>query len=376
MERVLLFDMVMKLISSVLLACLLMIASCVSGKQTPLEDTRIKASDARIVYIGRINKSNPDAPLFTYPGVQVVAGFEGTSLRMVAKPKSGFYMAQVDENEAFKVDYLSKEDSVFVLAEGLADAQHTVKLMYAIEGYELRPEFYGFILDPGKDLTEAPALPQRKIEFIGNSITCGYGIEADVATAPFTYETENHYYSFASLTARALQAQHLVVARSGIGIFRNYNGPYDGTPEGAMPAVYDYTNYDDQSQLWDFTQYQPDLVCINLGTNDASVGRFNQQKMREAYASFLQHVRGNYPHAKIVMMSGCMLNSFRNDAVKAQLDAVVAQAQRRGDNQVYRFDFEPQDGSLGYGASYHPSLKQQEKMANELVPFLKEIMGW
>ena len=366
----------MKKTSSFLLACLLMTVSCTARKQAPLEDTRINASDARIAYIGRINKTNPDAPLFTYPGVQIVAGFEGTSIRMVAKPKSGFFMAEIDNQEPVKVDYFSTEDSIAVLAQGLEDGKHKVKLMYAVEGYELRPEFYGFILDPGKDLTETPSLPQRKIEFIGNSITCGYGVEAEVATAHFSYDTENHFYSFAALTARALQAQHVVVARSGIGIFRNYNGPYDGTPDIAMPALYDYTNFDDKSQLWDYSQYQPDLVCINLGTNDASTGRFNQQKMREAYASFLQHIREKYPQAKIVMLSGCMLNGFRNDAVKTQLDAVVAQANRRGDNQVFRFDFEPQDGSLGYGADYHPSIQQQEKMAGELVPFLQQLMGW
>ena len=66
-----------------------------------------------------------------------------------------------------------------------------------------------------------------------------------MGTAPFAYETENHYYSFASLTARALEAQYMVVARSGIGIFRNYNGPYDGNQETAMPALYKYTNYND-----------------------------------------------------------------------------------------------------------------------------------
>ena len=366
----------MRKIGLLMFTWLLMIASCSAGKQAPLEDTRILASDARIAYIGRINKSKPDSLLFTYPGVQIIAGFEGTSLRMVAKPKSGFFMAEIDNQEPVKADYFSTEDSIAVLAQGLEDGIHIVKLMYAVEGYELRPEFYGFILDPGKDLTERPALPQRKIEFIGNSITCGYGVEADVATAHFSYETENHFYSFAALTARALQAQHVVIARSGIGIFRNYNGPYDGTPEIAMPALYDYTNFDDKSQLWDYSQYQPDLVCINLGTNDASTGRFNQQKMREAYASFLQHVRSKYPQAKIVMMSGCMLSGFRNDAVKTQLDAVVSQANRRGDSQVYRFDFEPQDGSLGYGADYHPSLQQHEKMANELIPFLQQLMGW
>ena len=354
--------------------CMLAMLGCSAGK--PATETEVPASDARIQYVGRVNFTNPEAPLFTYPGVQIIAGFEGTSIRMKAKPKSAFYMAQIDNQEPFKVDFYQQEDTVLLLAEGLPEGKHTVKLMHVTEGYELRPEFYGFILDPGKDLTEAPALSQRKIEFIGNSITCGFGVEATVGTAPFAYETENHYYSFASRTARALEAQYLVVARSGIGIFRNYNGPYDGKSETAMPALYDYTNYDDTTEMWDSNRFKPDVVCVNLGTNDTSAGRYNKTKLREAYASFLQKLRDRYPEAKIVMMSGCMLSGQRMKDVADAQDAVVAAANRRGDKQVFRFTFTPQDGSLGYGASYHPSMQQQEKMANELTPFLRELMGW
>lgn len=365
----------MKKIGLILGAYLVAMLGCSAGKQVVTE-TDIPASDARIQYVGRVNFTNPEAPLFTYPGVQIIAGFDGTSLRMKAKPKSGFYMAQIDEQEPFKVDYLNKEDSVMVLAEGLPEGKHKVKLMYIVEGYDLRPEFYGFILDPGKDMTEAPALPTRKIEFIGNSITCGYGVESTEGTDSFSYGTENHYLSFASLTARALEAQYMVVARSGIGIFRNYNGPYEGKPETAMPALYDYTNYNDTTQVWDYYRYTPDVVCINLGTNDTSAGRYDKIKLREAYAKFLQHIRSRYPNAKIVMMSGCMLSGQRMKDVADAQDAVVANANKKGDKEVYRFTFPEQDGSLGYGANFHPSIKQQEKMAGELTPFLQELMGW
>ena len=365
----------MKMTGWMIGACLMAMLGCSAEKQV-LTETDVPASDARIQYVGRVNFTNPESPLYTYPGVQIIAGFEGTSIRMKAKPKSAFYMAQIDELEPFKVDYLNHADTVMLLAEGLPEGKHVVKLMNIIEGYELRPEFYGFILDPGKELTNPPTLPQRKIEFVGNSITCGYGIEATVGTASFSYDTENHYLSFAALTARALEAQHLVVARSGIGIFRNYNGPYDGKPETAMPALYDYTNFGDLSEVWDFSRYTPDLVCVNLGTNDTSAGRYNKVKLREAYASFLQHLRARYPNAKIVMLSGCMLTGQRMQDVEDAQNAVVAEANRRGDKQVYRFSFPPQDGSLGYGANYHPSIKQQEKMANELIPFLRELMGW
>ena len=93
---------------------------------------------------------------------------------MLAKPRSGYFVAQVDQAEPFKVAFRGERDSVVTLATALPNGVHTVRLMYAIEGYEFFPEFWGFVLDKGKKLVETPALPSRKIEFIGNSITCGY----------------------------------------------------------------------------------------------------------------------------------------------------------------------------------------------------------
>lgn len=80
--------------------------------------------------------------------------------------------------------------------------------------------------------------PNVGLNFIGNSITCGYGVESENPKDPFTYDTENHFYTYAARTARALKAQHLVVARSGIGIYRNYAGPRSGSKD-CMPAMYE-----------------------------------------------------------------------------------------------------------------------------------------
>ena len=209
------------------------------NKTFPLKGAFISPADQHILYAGRISFTHPERPAWNYPGVQIVAAFEGTSLKMLAKPRSGYFMAQIDQAEPFKVAFRGERDSVVTLATALPDSRHTVRLMYIIEGYEFFPEFWGFLLDEGRSLVEAPALPSRKIEFIGNSITCGYGNEGTDKFEHFEYETENHYYSYASIAARNLNAQHLVVARSGIGAYRNYDGPKTGNPESNMPVQYE-----------------------------------------------------------------------------------------------------------------------------------------
>ena len=352
----------------------------------PIKGSIISPTDKFIQYAGRISFANPERPAWNYPGIQIVASFEGTSLRMIAKPRSGYFVAQIDQAEPFKVAFRGERDSVVTLATALPDGVHTVRLMYAIEGYEFFPEFWGFVLDKGKKLVETPALPSRKIEFIGNSITCGYGNEGLKKEEGFDYATENHYYSYASITARALEAQHWVVARSGIGAYRNYGEAKTGSPGSCMPMQYEYTGYawnpDFRKQptflgeKWDFSRYQPDVICINLGTNDTSTNNYDLDLLKQGYQKLLKQVRDHNPKAKIVFLTGSMLYNKELQEVKQLLDEVTAEAKKSGDKEVYRFDIAPISGEEFYGNDYHPNIYQDEKMAAELTSYLRELMGW
>ena len=352
----------------------------------PLKGTVVKPTDQHIQYTGRISFTHPVRPAWNFPGVQIIAAFEGTSLRMIAKPRSGYFMAQIDEAEPFKVAFRGERDSVVTLATALPDGRHLVRLMYVIEGYEFFPEFWGFVLDEGRQLVDAPALPSRKIEFIGNSITCGYGNEGLKKEEGFDYATENHYYSYASIVARNLQAQHWVVARSGIGAYRNYAGPKTGNPESNMPVQYEYTGYAWKPELrqeatflqekWDFSRYQPDVVCINLGTNDISTPNYDISLLKQGYQKLLKMVRQHNPKAKIVFLTGSMLYHQELQLAKRLLDEVTTEAHKAGDKEVYRFDMAPINGNKYYGNDWHPNIYQDEKMANELTPYLRQLMNW
>jgi lysophospholipase L1-like esterase len=352
----------------------------------PIKGTIIKPTDQHIQYTGRISFTNPERPTWNYPGVQIIAAFEGTSLRMMAKPRSGYFMAQIDQAEPFKVAFRGERDSVVTLATALSEGRHLVRLMYIIEGYEFFPEFWGFVLDKGRQLVDAPLLPSRKIEFIGNSITCGYGNEGLKKEEHFDYATENHYYSYASIAARNLEAQHWVVARSGIGAYRNYDGPKKGNPESCMPVQYEYVGYAWKPELrkeqtflrekWDFSRYQPDVVCINLGTNDLSTPNYDLSLLKQSYQKFLKVVRQHNPKAKIVLLTGSMLYNQELQIAKQLLDELTEKAHKAGDKEVYRFDMNHIDGEAFYGNDWHPNVYQDEKMANELTAYLRKLMNW
>lgn len=335
----------------------------------------IQANDSHIVYNGRITWRNPLAPEFSYPGVSAEFRFKGTSVAMLAKPDSGQFMVEIDGQDPFKICF-TEADSVVTLASNLSNSEHRVKVTYAIEGYDKHPQFRGFRLSDGGKMLKAPKRSKHKIEFIGNSITCGYGIEAESEKIHFSYETENHYYTYAARTARALGADYHAVARSGLGMYRNYSGPAEGNPDMCMPAIYGQTLYYDASERWDFSKFQPDLVCVNLGTNDMSTGCRDSVRYEKAALDFTRTLRRTYPKAQIVLLTGSMQTDEALDIVANALNRVCDKLRSEGDNRIYRFDMSPQDGSLGYGGDYHPSMRQAKKMADELTAYLRTITNW
>lgn len=344
--------------------CAIFAAGCSS-----MPSGNIEGNDPRIAYMGRtLMVDSTSSVRFNYPGVTAMLRFTGPELSMLTNPGSGYWMVEVDSLPPVKMQ-VAPEDSVLTVASALPEGEHSARITYCIEGYEFHPEIRGFRLAKGHDLLPAPEKGKVKIEFIGNSITCGYGTEAPDAETHFSYDTENHTLGYAYLTARELDADFNMVCRSGIGIYRNYDGKKEGDTWGTMPLEYDNTMLYEKEIPWDFSRFTPDIVCVNLGTNDTSTNNYDINLFREKYDEFVDHLREVYPNAKIVLLSGSMLNGKELGLVKESLDSVAS-----GRQGVYRFDMTPQDGSLGYGADYHPSATQARRMASELTPFLRSLL--
>ena len=283
----------------------------------------VPASDPNILYMGRIHWSDTLTADFNYPGVTAMLNFNGTGLSMAAKPGSGQFMVEVDNDDAFKINFTDSISNI-VLADSLPCGRHSARITYAIEGHEKQPSIHGFeIFGPDAKLLPAPERPALKIEFIGNSITCGYGTEADSGQVHFSYENENHTLSYAYLTARALDADFNVVAKSGIGMYRSYGGPREGTPGNRIPDLYDRTLFYTHDYEWDHSSFRPDIICINLGTNDTSLEMFEPELFEAKYNEFLDRLRELQPQARIVVLNGPMLNGLWLEVVTESLDRVA-----------------------------------------------------
>ncbi len=349
------------------------IAAFISSAVTPAvaQEQFIPANDPLYTYMGRISYDDDGIPSWTYPGVQIQTVFTGTSVAMRTNEDSGFYVVQIDDDEPFKVECGKKEERT-QLASNLADTRHRLTITYAIEGHAKKPKFYGLYLDDGAALVEKPQLPERKIEFIGNSITCGYGNEGNGKEKTFYYRCQNFCKTYAAITAQRLNAQYHVVARSGIGVYRNYMGKI---PDQLMKFIYPHTKYSTKGELWDFSKYQPHLVCLALGTNDTT-GSYSADGLADAFVLFVRTLRDYYPEARIVMLIGPMMSEKRRADLRRAHQAVIDDGKERGDNAIFSFEFSESDKAMGMGSQGHPNVAHHQVMADELTPYLQQLMNW
>lgn len=346
-------------------------------KKTEVCYQRVDADSPGIVYVGRVKRDETGGVHFRLPGVQIHARFIGDSVAVEMAPYSGYFMVEIDNMPPFKV-ISPRCEKVINLASGLPWGKHVVKLTYCNEGETAPPVFYGFILGPQGQLLDRPELPERKIEFIGDSITCGYGNEDFSEDKAYPYiHVNNAYYSYAQQTARMLAAQCVQVSRSGICL--NYDRHTPGVAVfHNMFSLYPFTLFapEHDSEKWNHKKYVPDVVCINLGTNDCEQPGFDKDDFAVGMVKFVKGLRSRYECAKVVLLSGPMLSGEQLANVKYALDRAVEVLKNEGENEVYRFDFAPDDGTLDYGTLGHPSLKRHTLMARELSLYLKQLMDW
>ena len=331
----------------------------------------IAPADPLLVYSGRRDDTKPGEVRLGYSGARVRVAFEGTALGVkLESAKPNFVNVFVDGKRTEKIRIEGPEKS-YEVATGLAPGAHTVEIVKATEGMVGPVIFRGFELSEGAKAVAWPNPETRKIEFVGDSITCGYGIEVNDPKLHFSPDTENFSDTYASLAAKALQADYLVVARSGIGMLRNYNGPVDGSPDN-MPAIYGRVLFHEAQPAWDFKRFVPDVVCINLGTNDFSTKGPNLEKYASNYITFVSLLIGRYPDARVVLLMGPMYNG---EPLRNILNQVAETVNKDHPGKVSVFELSKQGGH-GLGADYHPSQAQGKINGAELAGYLSKLMGW
>lgn len=224
------------------------------------------------------------------------------------------------------------------------------------------------------------AQKKRRIEFIGDSITCGYGCE-QTDGEPFDTSGENCRAAYAVRTAEMLDADYHLVAQSGIGVLSSCVEENAERPnvQCLMPRLYRYTDLScDEirgwsAEVWNPDAWRPQLIVVNLGTNDALFVRSDLERTEAfgaAYECFLRQLIVANPDAAILGTLGVMNRSLCDEA------AHRTEILRREGQRVGFFRQTPQDPADGIGSAGHPSARTHEKSAEELATAIREFMDW
>jgi hypothetical protein len=239
-----------------------------------------------------------------------------------------------------------------------------------------------------------------KFEFIGDSITSGegtIGAKAEEDWIPMWFSALNNY---STMTAEALNAEYRIIAQSGWGVLTSW----DNNPRANIPSYYEQvcgvlTGEKNKAlgafEENDFDSWQPDVVVVNLGTNDGGAfhspewkdgvtgethkqrlnedGTYNEDDLKsfvDAAENFLIKLRKYNKNAHIIWAYG-MLGTPMMPSIYRAVDMYT---KKTGDVKVSVVQL-PNMTDETVGARSHPGILAHEKAAKELTAYLKEILS-
>ncbi|GAB1855461.1 SGNH/GDSL hydrolase family protein [Flavobacteriaceae bacterium MHTCC 0001] len=336
----------------------------------------VDCSNPQIEYSGRINHSPENGAELYWSGTSIKLNFEGKSIAaLLADEKGDNYYNVILNNDSVFMIRPDTTKSYHVIAKDLPKGKHTIELFKRTEWDRGKTSFYGFKIKGNPKLLSKHPESKRKIEFYGNSITAGYAVEdlsgKDSPDSTYT----NNYLSYAAITARHYDAKYHAICKSGIGVTVSWFPLI-------MPEMYDRLTPEDPTSKWDFSLYTPDIVVINLFQNDSWIVNrpdFEQYKMRfkdiipdeeylvNAYQKFVTAIRNKYPKAKIICMLGNMDITRKGSKWAEYVTKAVGNL---NDKNMYTL-FVPFKETPG-----HPSIKEQEIIAESLIKFIDKHIVW
>ncbi|WP_434443191.1 SGNH/GDSL hydrolase family protein [Lentzea sp. E54] len=314
-----------------------------------------------------------EAGQYTWPGVYFEGRFRGTGIGIVLDDSVNDYDVEVDGRT---VATLVTPGRTTYWVRGLSNAVHRVRLVKRTESPGTAGQFGGFVAAAGGAVLAKPTPRARQVEFIGDSLTAGYGnlsATRDCSANGGVTRNTNTDLSFGAITARALNADYQVNAFSGLGMVRNYNGHTAGT---SYRTYYDRALLNVEGDVWrNPGTWRPQLVVVGLGTNDFSTALNPGEQWatpddlvaayKAAYQGFLDKLRFRYG-TRTTIVVGVPEGAGR------LADAARQVVHERNDRRVVHWNYD--DPALDrLGCDWHFSARDHRLIAGKLGDYLATL---
>ncbi len=364
---------------------------------------RIQSQGDRLAFFGRtLYDDSQQAMFFNWTGSGFAFAFCGSSVSMQTVAFSGQYPGEGenlpwiavfvdDQQEPLQILKVQEGEHRYTLFESETAETHTVRVVKRSENSKGRIGIKAITVDGELMPYQAPQ-PKIKLEFVGDSITCGFGNDMTADERVFDAAKENGLTAYPAVAAELLGASYHSIGVSGIPLCWAADPHYKlllpeypdfSPPIRTMEDYYRYTDRNHQEAMgmqdafepWDFKRFQPDAIIVNLGTNDGFRLRVSGCKPEDEahfgkrYQAFLTQLRQwNGPGPVIA----CTLGSMDYYLYDVIVNAVAEYQRQTGDARVFCMKFAPIDPwGEGYGGLGHPNTKTQIRMGQELAEALR-----
>lgn len=297
----------------------------------------------------------------------------------------------ISNDEEYRPRYAVLVDGEIILDELLGEKQKTVKLfsgdeprtaeVKVIHLSEANNGAVGVSNIKADTDVPVPVVPSEakklSIEFIGDSITCAYGVEGRDQYESFKTSTENFMKSYAYLTAKKLDADYSAVSYSGYGIVSGYTSSGEKNTESLLPDYYGVIGRAaDYAEPWEHSAHHYDAVVINLGTNDDTYVTkdfdLRSEEYTAAYVDFLERVHKANPDSYIICTLGTMGCTELYPCIES---AVETYKELTGSERIMCYQSATHSQADGMGSDWHPSEKTQQNSAYVLADKICQALG-
>jgi lysophospholipase L1-like esterase len=303
---------------------------------------------------------------FKFTGSKIVATFESSFEEFNKRPFIVIDVKSVNHKHTYVMDLKHGKQTIECL--DLPHDTYEVDVRKRSESL-MSKTILNEISTDGTFLYPTSVNDQLKIEWIGDSSTCGYGNLSTSVDEPFTTESEDGLQTFASIASNILDANYQIVAVSGIGLYKSFYA------QVTLPKI--YCQIDIHKNIpYDFS-FNPDLIVINLGTNDHSYMKFlehqslahEQRTFKDVYKSFINDIFLNHFGAQVLLIS----QGERHHLVDHAIEQVYLEMSYHKLHHLRVSKVMTEDG---IGGQFHPTIKTHQRWGQEVAVKIKQILNY